>query len=262
VAEADEQVRLMLCVVYQQPSAAEIAAAAAKLAAEEAAAQQAALRLRQLPAACAIQAAFRGWRARRQLAARRLSAITIQAHVRGMLARRALAPVLEQRRAEAGQGEVSMTPAERLAQRRLAAERQYRERAAAAKAKPQRRLPARPNIAATTRPGNTAPEAAARQRSLLSAAAEGPSLASPAMPGTAGSATLRQASTRLSLGGLPWLHLDPLAAPPVQAGKSPSKLFEASEGRSHMSSLFNKQSLTAGFGSSKARLSTTAASFH
>ena len=260
--EAEERVQLMLCVVYQQPSAAEIAAAAAQLAAEEAAEQQAALLLRQLPAACAIQAAVRGFLARRQLAARQQAAVTIQAQVRGMLVRRALASILEQRRAEAGRGEAGMTPGERLAQRRQAAERQYRERAAAAKTRPQKRLPARPSIASTARPGNTAPEAAARQRSLLSAVAEGASPASPAVPGTGSGAAARRASTRLGLGGLPRLHMDPLAPVPVQAGLSPSKSMEAGEGRGRRGSLLSKQPLTAGFGSSKARLSIANGAFH
>lgn len=144
---AEERVQLMLCMVYAQPqpTAAEIAEAAARLAAEEAARTAAELLQQQEPAALRIQAAVRGFLARRQLARQRAAATAIQAAARGMFVRRAVGAQL----------------AERVALQRQAAEQQYRDRLAA------RGHGGRRSSLALARGANTAPEAAARNRSIL-----------------------------------------------------------------------------------------------
>lgn len=162
--EPEVQVRLMLVHVYAQPqpTAAEIAEATARLAAAEAAQVAAALQQRQAAAAVCLQAAARGFLARRRLARQHAAATEIQAVARGMLVRRALADRLPRSMASKGVSAGSEVCADLPSGwRRQAAEQQYLQRAAAAKAKPQKRLPARPG----THGANTAVEAAARMRS-------------------------------------------------------------------------------------------------
>lgn len=176
--------RLMLCMVYEQPqpSAAEIAEAAARLAAEEAARQAAERQRVQAAAATRLQAAARGFLARRRLAAQHTAATTIQAGARGFLVRQALATIWEQEELQqagavhAAAAAEHLSPAQRLAQRRRGAELQYQQRTAAAKVNSQKRLqPARPGARAPSRGANTAVEAAARRRGLLSPSTVGDS---------------------------------------------------------------------------------------
>lgn len=168
--------KLMLCMVYEQPqcTAVEIAEAAARLAAQEAA-QQAAAQQRRQAAATRLQAAARGFLARRRLAVQHAAATTIQAAARGFLVRQALATIWEadeaaEEAAQSAAAAANLSSAQRLALRQREAELHYQRRAAAAKAKPQRRLLARPG--STARGANTAVEAAARRRGLLPTSGE------------------------------------------------------------------------------------------
>ena len=160
--QTEEQVHVMLCLVHAtlQPSAEERAQAVAE-AAVAAAAAEAALAAQRSSAACLIQAAARGWWARRRLRVQHLAACLIQAHARGMLARRAAAAarLRQQRRSDSELG-----PAERLALRQQVAERLYMERAARSQSKGGGRQ--RSAVTGNARQANTAPEAAARKRSL------------------------------------------------------------------------------------------------
>ncbi|PRW60029.1 TY4B-J: Transposon Ty4-J Gag-Pol poly [Chlorella sorokiniana] len=190
--------QLMLCMVYQQPqpSAAEVAEAAARLAMQEAE-RRAAEQRRQHAAATRLQAAARGYLARRRLAAQHAAATTIQAAARGFLVRQALATIWEaadeeaEEAAQSAAAAANLSPAQRLAQRQREAELHYQRRAAAGKAKPQKRLPARPG--STARGANTAVEAAARRRGLLPAGGE--------VEHGSGAAAARRASALALLGG-------------------------------------------------------------
>lgn len=190
--EAELVCKLMLCMVYEQPQPAEIAEAAARLAAQEAA-QQAAEQQRRQAAATRLQAAARGFLVRRRLAAQHAAATTIQAATRGFLVRQALATIWEADEAAeeaASAAAVNLPPAQRLALRQREAELHYQRRAAAAKTKPQKRLPARPG--STARGANTAVEAAARRRGLLPTSGESGH--------GAGAAAVRRASALAILG--------------------------------------------------------------
>lgn len=204
--QPEPEERVMLCLVHLQPSAAEVEAGAARLVAQQEA-QRAAERRRQAAAAVSIQAAARGFLARRRLAVQHAAATTIQAAARGYLVRRSLATVWEDEgeqepRGQPAPAEPELPASERLLLRQRAAERQYRERAAAAKSKPQKRLP---SAAPGSRGANTAPEAAARKRSMMASAtpdAAGGRAAvdSRARPGN-GALDSRRASSLLSPAG-------------------------------------------------------------
>ncbi len=222
--------KLMLCYVYEQPqpTAAEIAEAAARLAAQEAE-RRAAEQRRMQAAATRLQAAARGFLARRRLAAQHAAATTIQAAARGFLVRQALATIWEAAEEAAEESTQSaaavagMSPAQRLVQRQREAELHYQRRAAAGKAKPQKRLPARPG--STARGANTAVEAAARRRGLVPAGGEDGHGAGSAAMRRASAVVLRTSSDEAARSSSPSRRLSSLAGLGSRSlGQGPSGL--------------------------------------
>jgi hypothetical protein len=157
----DERVRVMLCLVHAQPQpgAAEVAEAA-QLARQELERQVAALWRQRVAAAVTIQAAVRGFQARRRLAARRVAAACIQAAYRNMLARRQAAVLLAQQRSSLP-GSRGSTRASRGPSRLAAARHSATSRAAQARQPSGRGSPA----LAKARAAHISPKAVARRRS-------------------------------------------------------------------------------------------------
>eukprot|EP00887_Chlorella_sp_A99_P006583 scaffold3.g6583.t1 len=162
-----QRVHVMLCLVREEvgPSPAVVAEEAARLAQElarEIVARQEEEEQRRHSAATAIQAAARGFAARRRLARLRRAAAVIQACARGMLARHRL-------RGQGDQGQqqqpAALSSAERMVKRRKVAEALHAQRTALAKQQHNRAKarPRQPSMSTQQpRGGNTSPEAALR----------------------------------------------------------------------------------------------------
>ena len=164
---AEPEVRLMLCILREEvvPTAAQLEEAAARLVVAEAARQEQANQHKHATA-CAIQAAARGWLARRRLARQRRAIVLLQAHVRGMLARRRAAALQRPGGGQSASPDLrELSAADRLLERRKKSEAIHAQRALLAKQHQSKRkaLPPRASVAQQVqRPANTASDVAAR----------------------------------------------------------------------------------------------------